>query len=100
MFFHTDYLPLIRDANHRVLDEVTNLAPHLMPPPFLVDEEDNLYPPVLQRLVPGREKMKDNQLVPTMIVNDDGEEEFVLYVEGPPPVSDDIVNNPPHVLSP
>ncbi|EPY83198.1 hypothetical protein CB1_000591022 [Camelus ferus] len=37
MFFHSDYRPLIRDANNFVLDEQTQQAPHLMPPPFLVD---------------------------------------------------------------
>ena len=91
MFFHTDYSPLIYDDHHCVLDKETNLAPHLMPPPFLVDEEDNPYPPALQRLVPGRENMRDEQLVPTVIVNDDGEEEFMFSVQVPPPVSDDVL---------
>ena len=95
MLFHTDYRPLIRDANHQVLDEETNLAPHLMPPPFLVDDEGNPYPPALQKLVPGREKMKKNQLVPTVIVNGNGEKEIVTNVEMPPPVGDD--NTPPFV---
>uniref|UniRef100_A0A8C6SKH5 Pleckstrin homology domain interacting protein n=1 Tax=Neogobius melanostomus TaxID=47308 RepID=A0A8C6SKH5_9GOBI len=45
MFFHTDYRPLIRDANNYVLDEQTQQAPHLMPPPFLVDVEGNPHPP-------------------------------------------------------
>ncbi|KAG7470510.1 hypothetical protein MATL_G00114580 [Megalops atlanticus] len=36
VFFHTDYRPLIRDANGFVLDEQTQQAPHLMPPPFLL----------------------------------------------------------------
>ena len=44
MFFHTDYRPLIRYADHRLLDKETNLAPHLMPPPFLVDEVGYPYP--------------------------------------------------------
>ena len=100
MFFHTDYRPLIRYADHRLLDKETNLAPHLMPPPFLVDEVGYPYPPVLQRLVPGREKMRDDQLVPNVIVNDDEDDEIVWNVQVPPPVSDDVVNNPPRVLSP
>lgn len=54
VFFHTDYRPLIRDAQHYVLDEQMQLAPHLMPPPFLVDIDGNPYPPRLQRLVPGK----------------------------------------------
>uniref|UniRef100_A0A3Q3ESG2 Pleckstrin homology domain interacting protein n=1 Tax=Labrus bergylta TaxID=56723 RepID=A0A3Q3ESG2_9LABR len=61
MFFHTDYRPLIRDANNYVLDEQTQQAPHLMPPPFLVD-----------RLVPGREGCRDEQLIPQMGVTSSG----------------------------
>uniref|UniRef100_A0A3P8TTU7 Bromodomain and WD repeat domain containing 1 n=1 Tax=Amphiprion percula TaxID=161767 RepID=A0A3P8TTU7_AMPPE len=45
VFFHTDYRPLIRDANGFVLDEQTQQAPHLMPPPFLVDVDGNPHPP-------------------------------------------------------
>ncbi|CAB3373121.1 Hypothetical predicted protein [Cloeon dipterum] len=75
MFFHTDYRPLTRDANHWVLDEQTQIAPHLMPSPFLVDIDGNPYPPEMQRLVPGRCKLKDEQLVPNLVVNDDGDEE-------------------------
>uniref|UniRef100_A0A8C8SKQ5 PH-interacting protein n=1 Tax=Pelusios castaneus TaxID=367368 RepID=A0A8C8SKQ5_9SAUR len=55
MFFHSDYRPLIRDANNFVLDEQTQQAPHLMPPPFLVDVDGNPHPSRYQRLVPGRE---------------------------------------------
>lgn len=67
-FFHTDYRPLIRDAQQHVLDEQTQCAPHLMPPPFLVDIDGNPYPPALQRLVPGRERCHDSQLVPYVAV--------------------------------
>ncbi|XP_035759946.1 PH-interacting protein-like, partial [Neolamprologus brichardi] len=66
MFFHTDYRPLIRDANNYVLDEQTQQAPHLMPPPFLVDVDGNPHPPRYQRLVPGREDCRDEQLIPQM----------------------------------
>lgn len=45
VFFHTDYRPLIRDNNGFVLDEQTQQAPHLMPPPFLVDVDGNPHPP-------------------------------------------------------
>eukprot|EP00794_Sanderia_malayensis_P000318 gene318-948_t len=55
-FFHTDYRPLIRDANNYVLDEQTQTAPHLMPPPFLVDVDGNPHPPMYQLLIPGRNK--------------------------------------------
>lgn len=68
LFFHTDYRPLIRDSNNYVLDEQTQTAPHLMPPPFLVDVDGNPYPPSLQRLVPGRENCRGEQLVPNIAV--------------------------------
>uniref|UniRef100_A0A3Q3EFY0 Bromodomain and WD repeat domain containing 3 n=1 Tax=Labrus bergylta TaxID=56723 RepID=A0A3Q3EFY0_9LABR len=75
MFFHTDYRPLIRDANNYVLDEQTQQAPHLMPPPFLVDVDGNPHPTHYQRLVPGRENCKEDQLVPQLgyMANSDGE---------------------------
>uniref|UniRef100_A0A3Q2XMM0 Bromodomain and WD repeat domain containing 3 n=1 Tax=Hippocampus comes TaxID=109280 RepID=A0A3Q2XMM0_HIPCM len=66
MFFHTDYRPLIRDSNNYVLDEQTQQAPHLMPPPFLVDVDGNPHPTHYQRLVPGRENCKDDQLIPQL----------------------------------
>uniref|UniRef100_A0A4W5LVQ0 Bromodomain and WD repeat domain containing 3 n=1 Tax=Hucho hucho TaxID=62062 RepID=A0A4W5LVQ0_9TELE len=66
MFFHTDFRPLIRDANNFVLDEQTQQAPHLMPPPFLVDVDGNPHPTHYQRLVPGRESCKDEHLVPQL----------------------------------
>uniref|UniRef100_A0A7N9APE7 Bromodomain and WD repeat domain containing 3 n=1 Tax=Mastacembelus armatus TaxID=205130 RepID=A0A7N9APE7_9TELE len=75
MFFHTDYRPLIRDSNNYVLDEQTQQAPHLMPPPFLVDVDGNPHPPHYQRLVPGRENCKEDQLIPQLgyMANSDGE---------------------------
>lgn len=54
-----------------------------MPPPFLVDSEGNPYPPHLQRLVPGREQLKDDQLVPTVVVNANGEQEILAGVAAP-----------------
>ena len=72
MFFHTDYRPLIRDANNYVLDEQTQQPPHLMAPPFLVDIDGNPYPSRFQRLVPGRENCQDGQLVPMVVVNPNG----------------------------
>uniref|UniRef100_A0A3Q2ZW49 Bromodomain and WD repeat domain containing 3 n=1 Tax=Kryptolebias marmoratus TaxID=37003 RepID=A0A3Q2ZW49_KRYMA len=74
MFFHTDYRPLIRDSNNYVLDEQTQQAPHLMPPPFLVDVDGNPHPPHYQRLVPGRENCKEEQLIPQLgYMANDGE---------------------------
>ncbi|KAM8976981.1 bromodomain and WD repeat-containing protein 1 [Pelodytes ibericus] len=66
MFFHTDYRPLCRDASNYVLDEQTQQAPHLMPPPFLVDVDGNPHPPKYQRLVPGRETCADKHLIPQL----------------------------------
>ncbi|XP_029164784.1 PH-interacting protein isoform X2 [Nylanderia fulva] len=77
LFFHTDYRPLIRDANNYVLDEQTQTAPHLMPPPFLVDVDGNPYPPTLQRLVPGRENCRGEQLVPNIAVGAGGMQEVI-----------------------
>ncbi|XP_035213977.1 PH-interacting protein-like isoform X2 [Stegodyphus dumicola] len=76
-FFHTDYRPLIRDIHHHVLDEQTQMAPHLLPPPFLVDIDGNPYPPNLQRLVPGREHCNDSQLIPYVAVSAEGEAEIL-----------------------
>ncbi|XP_061637817.1 bromodomain and WD repeat-containing protein 3 isoform X1 [Phyllopteryx taeniolatus] len=75
VFFHTDYRPLIRDANGFVLDEQTQQAPHLMPPPFLVDVDGNPHPPRYQRLVPGRENVAAEHLVPQLgyVATSDGE---------------------------
>uniref|UniRef100_A0A8C2EB56 Bromodomain and WD repeat domain containing 1 n=1 Tax=Cyprinus carpio TaxID=7962 RepID=A0A8C2EB56_CYPCA len=75
VFFHTDYRPLIRDSNGFVLDEQTQQAPHLMPPPFLVDVDGNPHPPRFQRLVPGRENIADEHLVPQLgyVATSDGE---------------------------
>lgn len=66
LFFHTDYRPVIRDGDHNVLDEQTQMMPHLMPPPFLVDVDGNPHPPALQRLVPGRESCPTDQLIPNI----------------------------------
>lgn len=62
----------MRDYNHTVLDEQTQIAPHLMPPPFLVDVDGNPYPPALQRLVPGREHCSSEQLIPNIVVGSEG----------------------------
>ncbi|XP_065677102.1 bromodomain and WD repeat-containing protein 3 isoform X2 [Hydra vulgaris] len=53
-FFHTDYRPIIRDANNYVIDEQTQTAPHLMYPPFLVDVDGNPHIETYQLLIPGR----------------------------------------------
>lgn len=88
MFFHTDYRPVIRDANNYVLDEQTQQAPHLMPPPFLVDVDGNPHPPRYQRLVPGREGCRDEQLIPQMGVTSSGLNQVVSEqaVDGPSPL--------------
>ena len=74
MFFHTDYRPLLRDSAHHVVDEQTQIAPHLLPPPFLVDVEGNPYPADIQRLVPGREALSDKEaLVPEVQQQQEGD---------------------------
>ena len=47
-FFHTDYRPLMRDRNQYVVDEQTQLPPHLLPPPYLVDIDGNAHPACYQ----------------------------------------------------
>ena len=61
LFFHTDYRPLIRDTYHNVVDEQTQLPPHLMPPPFLVDSDGAPYPAHIQRFAPGRARLSDQE---------------------------------------
>ncbi len=61
LFFHTDYRPLLRDSYHNVVDEQTQVPPHLLPPPFLVDSEGSPYPGYIQMFVPGREKMSERE---------------------------------------
>ncbi|VVC30293.1 Six-bladed beta-propeller, TolB-like,WD40-repeat-containing domain,Bromodomain,WD40 repeat, conserved [Cinara cedri] len=77
VFFHTDYRPLLRAADHSVLDEQTNMDPHLMPPPFLVDSDGSPYPPEIQRLVPGKENEGLLQLVADVIINELGRTEVI-----------------------
>ena len=77
LFFHTDYRPLMRIQNGFVLDEQTQVPPHIMPPPFLVDADGNPYNSELQRLVPGRENLTDAQLIPHIITNENGLSEII-----------------------
>uniref|UniRef100_A0A8C2HHC5 PH-interacting protein n=1 Tax=Cyprinus carpio TaxID=7962 RepID=A0A8C2HHC5_CYPCA len=81
MFFHTDYRPLIRDAHNFVLDEQTQQAPHLMPPPFLVDVDGNPHPPRYQRLVPGREDCREEQLIPQMGLTSSGKKLIISHFQ-------------------
>ncbi|KAJ1112957.1 hypothetical protein NDU88_001217 [Pleurodeles waltl] len=98
MFFHTDYRPLIRDANNYVLDEQTQQAPHLMPPPFLVDVDGNPHPTKYQRLVPGRENCADEHLIPQLgyVATSDGE--VVEQVIGQQTNDQGEQNNEPSIL--
>lgn len=57
------------------------MAPHLMPPPFLVNIDGDPYGPRLQRLVPGRENCRDDQLVPNVILNDNGTFNFYRILD-------------------
>ncbi|CAG7723230.1 unnamed protein product [Allacma fusca] len=78
MFFHTDYRPFISfPTNPGVTDDQTQVATHLMPPPFLVNADGNPYPPEVQRLVPGRERCNLDQLVPLVAVSAGGAREII-----------------------
>ena len=61
LFFHTDYRPVVQDLQHYVVDEQTQLPPHLMPPPFLVDSDGAPYPAYIQKFAPGRAGLTDQQ---------------------------------------
>ncbi|KRY29360.1 Bromodomain and WD repeat-containing protein 3, partial [Trichinella spiralis] len=65
-FFHTDYRPLLADEAEYVVDEQTQLPPHLMPPPFLVNAKGEPYPQTEQRFVPGKEHCSEQYLVPEL----------------------------------
>ena len=104
VFFHTDYRPLVRDSNNLVLDEKTQMAPYLMPPPFLVDMDGSAHPTKyvtcstnsitgthsyilsgtmvfmlrrFQYLVPGREKYKSKYQVPRIGITPSGDREVL-----------------------
>lgn len=71
VFFHSDYRPLIRDVHGFVMDEQTHLAPHLMPPPTLVDMNGDPHEDRYQRLVPDfRGEGKRLDVIPPMPEND------------------------------
>ena len=53
----------------------TQTAPHLMPPPFLVDLDGNPQRPEYQRLVPGRERCRQEQLIPHIVDGPGGSRE-------------------------
>lgn len=63
---------MLRDASHHVIDEQTQVMPHLMPPPFLVDSDGNPHPARFQRYVPGRENCSTEQLIPNLTMAADG----------------------------
>uniref|UniRef100_A0A1I7V9M8 Bromo domain-containing protein n=1 Tax=Loa loa TaxID=7209 RepID=A0A1I7V9M8_LOALO len=64
-FFHTDYMPLILDENNYFVDEETEIAPHLMGPPRLVDADGVDYDDDIQAVVPGRDLLlRDDSLIP------------------------------------
>uniref|UniRef100_A0A915PM02 Bromo domain-containing protein n=1 Tax=Setaria digitata TaxID=48799 RepID=A0A915PM02_9BILA len=64
-FFHTDYMPLILDENNYFVDEETEIAPHLMGPPRMVDADGVDYDDDVQAMVPGRDLLlRDDSLIP------------------------------------
>ncbi|MCP9257230.1 hypothetical protein DINM_000465 [Dirofilaria immitis] len=64
-FFHTDYMPLILDENNYFVDEETEIAPHLMGPPRMVDADGVDYDDDIQVMVPGRDLLlRDDSLIP------------------------------------
>ncbi|CAD6184954.1 unnamed protein product [Caenorhabditis auriculariae] len=62
-FFTTDYNPCTQDEDGKVVDTISGLPPHLMPPPLLRNIDENLYEPDIQRKVPGREHLKNEEVM-------------------------------------
>ncbi|CAF4969251.1 unnamed protein product, partial [Rotaria socialis] len=59
--------PVIRDSNDDVLDEQQQLPPHLLPPPYLIDDHGHAYSYDIQRCVPGRENYSQNDNTATVV---------------------------------
>ncbi|KAL5266105.1 hypothetical protein ACHWQZ_G006681 [Mnemiopsis leidyi] len=53
-FFNTDYHSLIRDRFSNVLDEQTEMPPHSVGPPYMVDQQGLALSAPVQGLIPGR----------------------------------------------
>lgn len=79
-FFHNDLRPVIRDSNDNVLDEQHQLPPHLLPPPFLIDDHGQAYPAEIQRCVPGRENYSQNDNTATVVNHEylEGEIDMII----------------------
>uniref|UniRef100_A0A7I4XXM5 Bromo domain-containing protein n=1 Tax=Haemonchus contortus TaxID=6289 RepID=A0A7I4XXM5_HAECO len=59
-FFNTDYSPLLMDDTGWVLDEATGIAPQLLPPPLLTDQDLVPLADEWQDTVPGRDLLRKN----------------------------------------
>ncbi|PIO56945.1 hypothetical protein TELCIR_21654 [Teladorsagia circumcincta] len=57
-FFNTDYSPLLMDDTGWVMDEATGIAPHLLPPPLLTDQDLVPLSDEWQDTVPGRDLLR------------------------------------------
>ncbi|GMT28914.1 hypothetical protein PFISCL1PPCAC_20211, partial [Pristionchus fissidentatus] len=72
-FFSTDYRPILMDNAGWAVDEYTGVAPHLLPPPKLINMDLDEYGPEIQVLVPGRDtgvKIEEDQLVCAWLTRD------------------------------
>ncbi|CAF0763655.1 unnamed protein product [Rotaria sordida] len=76
-FFHNDLRPLIRDSNDNVLDEQQQIPPHLLPPPYLIDDHGHAYSYDIQKHVPGRENYSQNDNTAT-VVNHEYLEDLII----------------------
>ncbi|KFD57310.1 hypothetical protein M514_01821 [Trichuris suis] len=83
-FFHTDFVGLVQNSDGDWLDEEWQRPPHLVEPPFLVNNDGQLYPPSMQRLVPGRENCPEHLLTPDFPMRrirlQDGDDFVLIYV--------------------
>jgi hypothetical protein len=69
-FFHTDYMPLIRERN-TILDERTKLPPHCMPYPFLVNFLRVPHEPRIQRMIEGKAALTNEEFQKYLVKQDD-----------------------------
>ena len=84
-FFHTDYRPLMRDRNHYVVDEQTQLPPHLLPPPYLVNIDGHAHPACYQeallRRVRPAEQVRQERTAEEMEDYDDYMKKHLMKVK-------------------
>ncbi|VDO32560.1 unnamed protein product [Haemonchus placei] len=76
-FFNTDYSPLLMDDTGWVLDEATGIAPQLLPPPLLTDQDLVPLADEWQDTVPGRDLLQKEVSAVADLENEEFETELL-----------------------